>query len=154
MNYKFIMKIIDIFQKSNLGELEIEMDKPKLRMKLSKSNTQGQVIVQPTTPIQVQTTNQPIIQEKKEETEEDKKNYHVIKSPLVGTFYRAPSPGAEPFVKEGDFVKKGQVLCIVEAMKVMNEIESDVDGIVEKILVENGKPVEYGQELFWIKVSS
>lgn len=157
MNYKFIIKIIDIFEKSNLSELEIEMEKPRFKIKLTKNN-QGQVITQPIAPIPIETISQANvqtnIQEKKEEIKEEKKNYHVIKSPLVGTFYRAPSPGAEPFVKEGDFVKKGQVLCIIEAMKVMNEIESDVDGIVEKILVENGKPVEYGQELFWIKVSS
>ncbi|RIH88533.1 acetyl-CoA carboxylase biotin carboxyl carrier protein [Calidithermus roseus] len=74
-----------------------------------------------------------------------------IKAPIVGTFYRAPSPDAEPFVKEGDTVKKGQVLCIIEAMKLMNEIESDVSGIVRKILVSNGEPVEYGQVLFIIE---
>ncbi|MEO1961117.1 MAG: acetyl-CoA carboxylase biotin carboxyl carrier protein, partial [Paracoccus sp. (in: a-proteobacteria)] len=75
---------------------------------------------------------------------------HVIKSPLVGTFYRAPAPGAPPFVEEGDIVSPGQVLCIIEALKVMNEIESDVRGKVVKILVENGQPVEYGQPLFLI----
>lgn len=74
-----------------------------------------------------------------------------VKAPIVGTFYRAPSPDAEPFVKEGDMVKKGQVLCIIEAMKLMNEIESDVSGIVRKILVSNGEPVEYGQVLFIIE---
>ncbi|WP_018466243.1 acetyl-CoA carboxylase biotin carboxyl carrier protein [Calidithermus timidus] len=74
-----------------------------------------------------------------------------VKAPIVGTFYRAPSPDAEPFVKEGDVVKKGQVLCIIEAMKLMNEIESDVSGIVRKILVSNGEPVEYGQALFIIE---
>lgn len=84
------------------------------------------------------------------ETKEEKK-YHVIKSPLVGTFYRAPSPGAPPFVEEGDVVSKGQVLCIIEALKVMNEIESDINGKVVKILVENGQPVDYGQELFYIE---
>ncbi len=84
------------------------------------------------------------------ETKEEQK-YHVIKSPLVGTFYRAPSPGAPPFVEEGDIVSKGQVLCIIEALKVMNEIESDINGKVVKILVENGQPVDYGQELFYIE---
>jgi acetyl-CoA carboxylase biotin carboxyl carrier protein len=74
-----------------------------------------------------------------------------VKAPIVGTFYRAPSPDAEPFVKEGDTVKKGQVLCIIEAMKLMNEIESDVSGVVRKILVNNGEPVEYGQVLFIIE---
>jgi acetyl-CoA carboxylase biotin carboxyl carrier protein len=76
-----------------------------------------------------------------------------ITSPLVGTFYRAPSPTAKPFVEVGSQVKKGQVLCIIEAMKLMNEIESDVDGTVTEILVENGKPVEFGEKLFKIKKS-
>ncbi|MCM8804024.1 MAG: acetyl-CoA carboxylase biotin carboxyl carrier protein [Candidatus Omnitrophica bacterium] len=77
-------------------------------------------------------------------------NIVYIKSPLVGTFYRAPSPTSSPFVEIGKHVKKGDVLCIIEAMKVMNEIKSEYDGIVKEILVENGKPVEYGQVLFII----
>jgi acetyl-CoA carboxylase biotin carboxyl carrier protein len=76
-----------------------------------------------------------------------------VTSPLVGTFYRAPSPTARPFVEVGSAVKKGQVLCIVEAMKLMNEIESDVDGTIAEILIENGKPVEFGERLFKIKKS-
>jgi acetyl-CoA carboxylase biotin carboxyl carrier protein len=74
----------------------------------------------------------------------------TITSPIVGTFYRSPSPDADPYVEEGDYVKRGQVLCIVEAMKLMNEIESEVDGRITKILVESTKPVEYGQPLFLI----
>ena len=74
----------------------------------------------------------------------------TIVSPIVGTFYRSPSPDADPYVEEGDYVKKGQVLCIVEAMKLMNEIESEVDGRVTKILAESTKPVEYGQPLFLV----
>jgi acetyl-CoA carboxylase biotin carboxyl carrier protein len=76
---------------------------------------------------------------------------HIIKSPIVGTFYESPSPGAPPFVKAGDTVSVGQVLCIVEAMKLMNEIESDYSGTVVKRFVENGQPVEYGQQLFAVK---
>jgi acetyl-CoA carboxylase biotin carboxyl carrier protein len=76
---------------------------------------------------------------------------HVIKSPIVGTFYEAPSPGSPPFVKVGDAVEEGQVLCIIEAMKLMNEIESDVSGEVLKKLIANGQPVEYGQPLFVIR---
>jgi acetyl-CoA carboxylase biotin carboxyl carrier protein len=76
---------------------------------------------------------------------------HVVRSPIVGTFYEAPSPGAPPFVKSGDQVEVGQVLCIVEAMKLMNEIECDVAGEVIKKLVTNGQPIEYGQELFTIR---
>ncbi len=76
---------------------------------------------------------------------------HIVKSPIVGTFYEAPNPGVEPFVKLGDHVEPGQVLCIIEAMKLMNEIESDVGGEVMRIFVENGQPVEYGEPLFAIR---
>jgi len=78
---------------------------------------------------------------------------HLVKSPIVGTFYGSPSPGAEPFVKIGGYVEAGQTLCIVEAMKLMNEIESDGSGEVLRIFVENGQPVEYGQPLFGIRPS-
>ncbi|MFI5073280.1 MAG: acetyl-CoA carboxylase biotin carboxyl carrier protein, partial [Terriglobales bacterium] len=76
---------------------------------------------------------------------------HMVKSPIVGTFYESPSPGSPPFVKNGDMVEVGQLLCIVEAMKLMNEIESDVAGEVVKKLIANGQPIEYGQELFAIR---
>jgi acetyl-CoA carboxylase biotin carboxyl carrier protein len=79
---------------------------------------------------------------------------HMVRSPIVGTFYEAPSPGAPPFVKPGDVVETGQVLCIVEAMKLMNEIESDVAGEIVKKLVANGQPIEYGQELFAVRPRS
>ncbi|MEK8090784.1 acetyl-CoA carboxylase biotin carboxyl carrier protein [Thermithiobacillus plumbiphilus] len=78
---------------------------------------------------------------------------HVVKSPMVGTFYRSPSPEAEPFVQEGDLVKSGQALCIIEAMKLLNEIEADVSGRIVKVLAENGQPVEYGEPLFVIDVN-
>ena len=78
-------------------------------------------------------------------------NLHIVKSPIVGTFYEAPSPGAPPFVKVGDTVELGQVLCIVEAMKLLNEIESDVAGEIVKKMGSNGQPIEYGQELFAIR---
>jgi acetyl-CoA carboxylase biotin carboxyl carrier protein len=77
--------------------------------------------------------------------------FHMVKSPIVGTFYESPSPGAPPFVKAGDMVEEGQVLCIVEAMKLLNEIESDVAGEIVKKLAVNGQPIEYGQELFAIR---
>ena len=165
MTFKEILKLIDIFKKSDLTEMEIEMDEPKVRIRLAKK--EKEILLQNPQPApQVQQApaqsppppppparEQPA-QEKKEEIaspDSPPPGIHVIKSPIVGTFYRAPAPGAEPFVREGDQVRKGQVLCIIEAMKVMNEIESDVDGVVEKILVANGEPVEYGQPLFWIR---
>ncbi len=158
MNVKDILKLIEYFRKNELTELEIEMENVKIRIKRDQNYK-----VSIPTPVEVheQTTKENVetkeqVEEIKEEIKKEEKpdkNIHVIKSPMVGTFYRAPSPGAEPFVKEGDRVRKGDTLCIIEAMKVMNEIESDVDGVVEKILVANGEPVEYGQELFWIRVS-
>jgi acetyl-CoA carboxylase biotin carboxyl carrier protein len=81
----------------------------------------------------------------------DDADLHILKSPMVGTFYEAPSPGAPPFVAVGDPVKEGQVLCIIEAMKLMNEIEADASGVIAKILVGNGSPVEYGMPLFSIR---
>ena len=86
------------------------------------------------------------------EKEEAAEDVHMVRSPIVGTFYESPSPGAPPFVKPGDSIAMGQVLCIVEAMKLMNEIESDVAGELVKRLVTNGQPIEYGQELFAIRV--
>jgi acetyl-CoA carboxylase biotin carboxyl carrier protein len=83
-------------------------------------------------------------------TQEDT-DFAVVKSPIVGTFYRAPEPGSKPYADVGDTVKKGQVLCIIEAMKLMNEINSDVDGEVVKVYVENGQPVQYGERLFAIR---
>jgi acetyl-CoA carboxylase biotin carboxyl carrier protein len=105
-------------------------------------------------PPQTTVQESPTTKEEKKETAvvETGKKYHEIKSPIVGTFYRAPAPDAEPYVKVGDEVFPGTVLCIVEAMKLMNEIESDVHGIVAKILVENAQPVEYGQPLFLIEL--
>ncbi len=82
---------------------------------------------------------------------EDEEGLHTVTSPIVGTFYRAPNPDADPYVKVGDFVEKGQVLCIVEAMKLMNEIESDVSGTIVKIFPENAQPVEFGERLFAIR---
>ncbi len=87
-----------------------------------------------------------------EEAKESEDNLHFVTSPIVGTFYRAPNPDADPFVQPGDRVRKGQVLCIVEAMKLMNEIESDVDGVIVKIYPENAQPVEFGERLFAIRV--
>jgi acetyl-CoA carboxylase biotin carboxyl carrier protein len=92
-------------------------------------------------------------EEKASTAEEVLQNVHEIRSPIVGTFYRAPAPDADPYVNIGDTISSGTVLCIIEAMKLMNEIESDVSGKIVKILVENGKPVEYNQPLFQIQVS-
>jgi acetyl-CoA carboxylase biotin carboxyl carrier protein len=151
MNEKFIFEIIEKIEGTKIEEVEIEKDGIKIKVKQYIGPKEVHNVLPASTPsVEIKeyitpTQNPPV------ETKKEEKNYHVIKSPLIGTFYRAPSPGAPPFVEEGDIVSKGQVLCIIEALKVMNEIESDINGKIVKILVENGQPVEYGQELFYIE---
>lgn len=170
MDLNYLKKLLKIVDESGVDEVEIEEEGSKIRIKktpASKDNTQGyfpfplgqsfQIPAQPTLPVNQSAVSTPVQQvtEQKAEVVEKKveKKYHEIKSPIVGTFYRAPSPDAEPYVKVGDVVHVGQVLCIVEAMKLMNEIESDVNGKIVQILVENAQPVEYGQTLFLIEPS-
>jgi acetyl-CoA carboxylase biotin carboxyl carrier protein len=145
---KHIQELIDLLKKNNLTELELEREGLRIRVrneigvKTITATVAGQgtpdstSASQPTGAAGVQT--------------EDTTGMITIASPIVGTFYRSPSQDADPYVEEGDYVKKGQVLCIVEAMKLMNEIESEVDGRVTKILAESTKPVEYGQALFLV----
>jgi len=159
MDKKFIFELLESIKGSKIEEVEISSKDIKIKVKqyvapkkivqqLSAGNTQNIPSVESLELSDKEKNEDKEVKAKEEKTE---KKYHVIKSPLVGTFYRAPSPGAPPFVEEGDIVSKGQVLCIIEALKVMNEIESDIDGKIVKILVENGQPVEYGQELFYIE---
>lgn len=148
---------MSLLEGSGLSEMEIETK--DFRVYLSKPKTQApaQVITSPAVvstaaPIAAPGPKvEPVEKPEAELAEEVPPGLHAIRSPIVGTFYRAPAPGAEPFTDIGKKVHKGQTLCIVEAMKVMNEIESDVDGEVVKILVENAQPVEYGQVLFLLK---
>lgn len=153
MDKEFIKELLKLVNSSSLTKFELKTD--QMELKIEKEPPKVVPPAEGTAPQQVQTAN---IQEFKsekilppsEDVETPEEKLHVIKSPLVGTFYRAPAPGAPPFVEEGDIVSPGQVLCIIEALKVMNEIESDVRGKVVKILAENGQPVEYGQPLFLI----
>ncbi|WP_457641223.1 acetyl-CoA carboxylase biotin carboxyl carrier protein [Persephonella sp.] len=150
MDKNLIFEIIEKIKGTKIEEVEFETEEGKIKVKQYVGPKE--VITQPSAPvIEVKEEIKAAQPHIEVETKQEVQKYHVIKSPLVGTFYRAPSPGAPPFVEEGDMVSKGQVLCIIEALKVMNEIESDVNGKVVKILVENGQPVEYGQELFYIE---
>jgi len=153
MDKEFLKELLELINNSSLTkfelktrdfELKVEKETPQVIPNISSQGT-GKV---ETPNLEDFKTEKLLPPAEDVETEEEK--LHVIKSPLVGTFYRAPAPGAPPFVEEGDIVSPGQVLCIIEALKVMNEIESDVRGKVVKILVENGQPVEYGQPLFLI----
>jgi len=149
MNLKEIKEILALMNENNLNEIEIERD--GLKLKLKKSVGGGVVIGGPThyavesiPAPQAAPAAAPVVSATVDLT----KNNKDIKSPMVGTFYRAPSPEAEPFVEVGQTVEVGQVVCIVEAMKLMNEIKSEVRGKVIEVAVQNAEPVEFGQTLF------
>ncbi len=145
---KQIQELIDLLRRNNLTELEFESHGTRIRVRHEASVKATTTVVQESVPTSPQqpthsaSTTTPV--------PETAIGFLTVTSPIVGTFYRSPSPDADAYVEEGDSVKKGQVLCIVEAMKLMNEIESEVDGRIVKILVENTKSVEYGQALFLI----
>ena len=144
MNFKEICELIKLASEQNIPYVEVEHE--GVRVKIKSGNTHmkvsGQMI--PVSP------ESPSAKELNEELIFDK-SLHLITAPMVGTFYRAPKPGADPFVDVGATVNEGDIVCIIEAMKLMNEIESGVQGEVVSIFVENGTPVEYGQKLFAIK---
>jgi acetyl-CoA carboxylase biotin carboxyl carrier protein len=142
MELEDLKNLIELLKETDITELQVEKEGTKVKIKREKIFTSLEVSTQKASNIQ-----DSIIKE----TEEDTQRLNTVTAPIVGTFYRSPSPDAPPFVEAGLRVKKGQVICIIEAMKLMNEIESDTDGIVVKALVENGQPVEYGEPLFLIE---
>ena len=143
MELKEIKQLIELLKETDITELQIERDGSKLKIRREKFMTSYEAFPP------ARHAAPSAEQVKTKEAAEEKK-LHTIASPIVGVFHRAPSPESDSFVEVGTVVKKGQVLCIVEAMKLMNEIESDTDGTVSKILIENGQPVEYGEPLFLI----
>ncbi|HVG01378.1 MAG TPA: acetyl-CoA carboxylase biotin carboxyl carrier protein [Nitrospira sp.] len=143
-----IQQLADLLKRNHLTELEIERSGTRIRLRLEP--TVRMPPVQAAETVFSQGTPVGTAQTAPVDPAIDTAGKVTIISPIVGTFYRSPSPDAEPYVEEGDYVKKGQVLCIVEAMKLMNEIESESDGRIMRILVESTKPVEYGQPLFLI----
>lgn len=148
MEFEKMIELIKTVSDSNLTQFQIEEDGFKLSMKTDK---QSKVVVQKQESVPKEIQSVAMNEIKPAEQKEIKKaEGNVVKSPLVGTFYSASSPDSAPFVKVGDTVKKGQVLGIVEAMKLMNEIESEFDGVVKEIQIENEQVVEYGQPLFVI----
>ena len=148
MEFEKMIELIKTVSDSNLTQVQIEEDGFKLSMKTDK---QSKVVVQKQESVPKEIQSVAMDEIKPAEQKEIKKaEGNVVKSPLVGTFYSASSPDSAPFVKVGDTVKKGQVLGIVEAMKLMNEIESEFDGVVKEIQIENEQVVEYGQPLFVI----
>jgi acetyl-CoA carboxylase biotin carboxyl carrier protein len=155
MDLNIIKKLVKIVDSTEITDLEIEEE--GVRIKIAKKIRNAQLVTNPqmiAASIPQTASNSPESSiEDKVEKESKKENLHEIHSPIVGTFYRAPAPDADPYIQIGDTISQGSVLCIVEAMKLMNEIESDVSGKVVKILVENGKPVEYNQPLFLVELS-
>lgn len=155
MEYEKIKQLMDDMGNSKLTSIEIDFPDG---MKISMKKEEKQIIqkVSETPILEVKEVSEVKNVEKPEEKEEikeaeEKENYNIVKSPMVGTFYSKPSPTSNPYVEVGKKVKKGDVLCIIEAMKLMNEIESEFDGEIIEILVKDGEPVEYGKPLFKIK---
>jgi len=158
MDFDEITKILEMMREHELSEFELERDNFKLRI---RKHAGGQLLpaspyaapppaaipaAAPASGVPASAPAAPELTEAEEEME-----LAVVKSPIVGTFYRAPEPGAKPFTEVGEVVKKGQVLCIIEAMKLMNEINAEVDGEVVKVYVENSQAVQYGERLFAIR---
>jgi acetyl-CoA carboxylase biotin carboxyl carrier protein len=158
MDLTYIKKVIKLVEKSEVDEIEIEEEGKKIRVAKHR-NSMPSAPLQASYPLPLAAAPAPplpatgTVPAAPSPPTKPEKKFHEIRSPIVGTFYRAPAPDAENYVEVGQEVKVGTVLCIVEAMKLMNEIESDVNGRVAQILVENGKPVEYNQVLFLIEPS-
>ncbi len=142
MDLRKLKKLIDLVQESGISELEVTEGEEKVKIVRSGGSAIAYSAPAPAlapTPATVLTPTSAVAAAASQG--------HVVKSPMVGTFYRSPSPGAKTFVEVGDTVKSGDTICIIEAMKLLNEIECDKDGVIKAILVENGQPVEYGEPL-------
>ena len=146
MDIRKVKKLIELLEESGLSEIEITEGEDKVRISkqttVAKSSNDGALMYANDINVdnQQSDTNSPL----------PKNGFHEVKAPMIGTFYQASEPDTEAFVKVGDPVSEGDTLCIIEAMKMMNKIESDIEGIIERILVQNGDPVEYGEVLFLI----
>ncbi|MFA6129658.1 MAG: acetyl-CoA carboxylase biotin carboxyl carrier protein [Candidatus Omnitrophota bacterium] len=149
MNIKEIKEMINLMNENGLVELEIEKDDMRIRLKKTTSGIEGF-----NGPVVFQGQNIPLAQDKAQNVPAPEEKIIVktveIKAPMVGTFYRAPSPESPAYVEVGQVIEPGQVICIIEAMKLMNEIKSEIKGKILEILVDNAEPVEFGQSLFLI----
>jgi acetyl-CoA carboxylase biotin carboxyl carrier protein len=154
MDLRKLKKLIDLVEESGIAELEITEGEEKVRISRSTSSMQSQVTSTGAPPPQQAmpaAVSQSSAGAAAAAATEVLPEGHMVKSPMVGTFYRSSTPGSNPFVEVGQTVKEGETLCIIEAMKLLNEIESDKSGVVKAVLVENGQPVEYGEPLFIIE---
>ena len=153
MKIKEIQEIINFIKKSDLDDVSIETENIKIRVKKNNGNfiaTEQPKVVKTEIKQQTPVIENKVSEEKKENTSN---NNIIIKSPMIGTFYRSPNPESDPFVSEGDSIKVGQTICIVEAMKLFNDIESEVSGKIVKILVDDNSPIEFDQPLFEVDPS-
>ncbi|MCL2525240.1 MAG: acetyl-CoA carboxylase biotin carboxyl carrier protein [Betaproteobacteria bacterium] len=151
MDLRKLKKLIDLVQESGISELEVTEGEEKVRIAkhygaVAAPPVQQYMMAPPAAMPLAAAGASPAAADDEDELPPG----HVVKSPMVGTFYRSPSPGADAFVEVGQAVKEGDTLCIIEAMKLLNEIEADASGVVKAILIENGEPVEFGQPLFVI----
>ena len=150
MDLRKLKKLIDLVQESGISELEVTEGEEKVRIAKHYGAVAAPPVQHYAMPAAMAPGAASAVSSMSLDDEDDAPEGHVVKAPMVGTFYRSPSPGAESFVQVGQAVKEGETLCIIEAMKLLNEIESDASGVVKEILVENGEPVEFGQPLFII----
>lgn len=161
MNLKEIKELVQFLKEEDITEFELERGDVKVRIRRGATDSAQSpadriIAVHPAPVPQMHVpaaaaTAAPVAAQPASDAARAEEGLHIVRSPIVGTYYESPSPGAPPFVKPGDSVEAGQVLCIVEAMKLMNEIEADVSGEIVKCMVKNGQPIEYGQELFAIR---
>lgn len=153
MDINEIKKLIKVFESAKVTELSIQEGDLKIKISKNGNNNSAGVVYQ-NLPVEIPSQTSAVAEGVSTATDKkDEDNIHVIKSPIVGTFYRAPAPDADSYIQIGDSVSEGSVLCIVEAMKLMNEIESDISGKIVQILVEDGTPVEFNQPLFKVEKS-
>jgi acetyl-CoA carboxylase biotin carboxyl carrier protein len=155
MTIQEIKELIEVAKDSGVAELEVQRGENRVRIRLTTGGPQTQEIVFSAGPSALPAAQPQVVQAPTAPVIPSalaaEADATLVKSPIVGTYYDAPSPGSAPFVKVGDHVQPGQILCIIESMKLMNEIEAEISGIVLSKLVENGRPVEYGEALFTVK---
>ena len=146
MDLRKLKKLIDLVQESGISELEVTEGEEKVRI----VKHYGAVATAPMQQYMLPAAAPAVASSVNLDDEDELPEGHIVKSPMFGTFYRSPSPGAESFVQVGQSVKQGETLCIIEAMKLLNEIEADASGVIKAILLDNGEPVEFGEPLFVI----
>lgn len=150
MDIRKVKKLIELLEESNIAEIEIHEGEESVRISRASTVAPAMIAAPAATPAAAPAPAAPRTPSAAPAAAEEPEG-HIIRSPMVGTFYRAPSPGAKPFVTDGQSVSSGETLCIIEAMKILNQIESDKSGKIVEILVENGQPVEYNEPLFVIE---